>query len=71
MKLEILDVAEGLKLQRNTAQPEYHGADCPYDHVLYVVSGYGLQAVNPQSGWKSSAKILLLPKSKISHNFIP
>ncbi|MBI2607460.1 MAG: cupin domain-containing protein [Candidatus Doudnabacteria bacterium] len=39
MKLEILDVGEGLKLQRNTAQPGYHGEDCPYDHVLYVVSG--------------------------------
>ena len=39
MKLEILDVGEGLKLQRNTAQPGYHGEDCPYDHMLYVVSG--------------------------------
>ena len=39
MKLEILDVGEGLKLQRNTAQPGYHGEDCPYDHMLCVVSG--------------------------------
>lgn len=38
MRLEVLDVG-ALKLQRNTAQPEYHGEDCPYDHVLYVISG--------------------------------
>ncbi len=39
MKLEMLDVGEGLTLQRNTAQPGYQGEDCPYDHLLYVVSG--------------------------------
>ena len=38
MKLEIINV-DGLKLQRNTAQPGYHGENCEYNHLLYVISG--------------------------------
>ena len=38
MKLEVLDV-DGLKLQRNTAQPGYAGENCEYDHLLFVISG--------------------------------
>ena len=38
MRLEIINV-DGLKLQRNTAQPGYHGENCEYNHLLYVISG--------------------------------
>jgi len=38
MKIEVLDV-DGLKLQRNTAQPGYAGENCEYNHLLYVISG--------------------------------
>ena len=38
MKIEVLEV-DGLKLQRNTAQPGYSGENCEKNHLLYVISG--------------------------------
>lgn len=38
MKIEIVEV-DGLKFQKNTAEPGYAGQNCEMRHFLYVISG--------------------------------